>query len=81
MHHTISRDRDFGGLSKATSYSACMYLKVFHTLAFLTKLCFVLGQKQAMLVNDESSSWNNEEEKFLMSVWDRRKKFCVAMDQ
>ena len=52
--------------------------EVFLRGSISDKTAFCLGEKQAMLGNDECSSWYNRVSDSLVSVWDTRKQLlCV----
>ena len=42
------------------------------------KVCFVLGAKQSLLINDECSSWYDKARDLLMLVWNMRKEILYG---
>ena len=54
--------------------------EAFHD-SILDKAMFLGGGEQGMLVNDEYNFWYNRVQDFVVLIWDRREKVCMAMDQ
>ena len=57
------------------TFEACFHGSIF------TKTEFCLGEKQGMLVSNESSSWYNRVGNFLYQFGIREKDFCTSMAQ